>query len=117
MCVMSVKIALLAASGHGGVRKRCGQTGRGVTFRIEGLKHLVDRNPVAKKQTVRWREADAGRTKAFASAVCGDFGTRQGDLRLTSHEKETIVVRSYGVDVLSLRNSNWRWICKKRSEC
>lgn len=74
MCVMSVKIALLAASGHGGVCKRSGQTGRGVTFRIEGLKHLVDRNPVAKKQTVRGREADAGRRKAFASAVCGDFG-------------------------------------------
>ena len=90
----------------------------GVAFRIEGLKHLADRIPVAMKQTVRCRRGEnAGWKRALPALFAGIAGRGKEICDITSHEKETIVVRSYGRDVLSLRNSNWRWLCKKRSEC
>ena len=54
---------------------------------------------------------------ASPQAFAGEYWGGEEICDITSHEKETIVVRSYGRDVLSLRNSNWRWLCKKRSEC
>ena len=58
VCVMSVKIALLAASGHGGVCKRSGQTGRGGSIKNRGAEAPRGSNPrreEANRQMARER--------------------------------------------------------------